>query len=87
MRNEKNILVHELIGLECEVVNARNKSSVGIKGKITDETMKTVAINDKMIFKKGTVFRIKVGDKKVDVDGDFLTSRPEDRIKKKMKKW
>jgi ribonuclease P protein subunit POP4 len=87
MRTEKNILVHELIGLECEVVEARNASNIGIRGKITDETMKTVAIGEKMILKNGTVFRVKVGDKTVDIEGDFLASRPEDRIKKKIKKW
>ncbi len=110
-QNLKNILQHELIGLNCEVVDATNKSIVGIKGKIIDETMKTVVmkqertdakVNDAsgvqarpskhigkgaIVFKKGSQFRLVLNDKKVIVKGDHLVSRPEDRIKKKVKKW
>ena len=86
MRNAENILRHELIGLECEVVAAANRSNVGIKGRIEDETMKTLVIGGKAVEKKGAVFRVKV-DKTVDIDGNFLLARPEDRIKKKIHKW
>lgn len=90
MRNPKNILRHELIGLECEVVDSKNKSNVGIKGKIIDETMKTVVIRgevDKVVQKKDTVFRVILDEQKVNIDGNFIIGRPEDRIKKKFKKW
>ncbi len=92
MRTMKNILQHELIGLNCEVVNAANKSSIGVKGKIVDETMKTIVIKNSegkqlTVFKKGAEFRLMLNDKKVIVKGDHLVSRPEDRIKKKVKKW
>ncbi len=87
MRNVKNILRHELIGLQCEVVRSSNKSQVGIKGLIEDETLKTLVIDGKRVFKKGSVFSIKVAGQSVDVDGDYLLSRPEDRIKKKIKRW
>ncbi|MEM7819841.1 MAG: ribonuclease P protein component 1 [Candidatus Aenigmatarchaeota archaeon] len=90
MRNQKNILRHELIGLECEIVKAKNKYQVGLKGKIIDETMKTILLENekiKRIPKQGTTFRLKLDNCIVDVDGDKLISRPEDRIKKKFKKW
>ncbi|MBI4174522.1 MAG: ribonuclease P protein component 1 [Candidatus Aenigmarchaeota archaeon] len=90
MRNASNILRHELIGLNCKITGSNNKSQVGIEGKIVDETMKTIILQDggrKTIEKQGTTFRIEVGGKKVDVDGNFLVSRPEDRIKKKITKW
>ncbi len=90
MRNASNILRHELIGLNCKVVGATNKDQIGTEGKIVDETLKTVIIESggkKRIEKKGTTFRIEVGGKKVDVDGNFLIARPEDRIKKKISKW
>lgn len=90
MRSPKNILRHELIGLKCKVIKADNKSQVGLEGKIIDETMKTLVVKDnnkKTVMKKGTVFRIRVGKNTVDVDGSYLVSRPEDRIKKKFKKW
>lgn len=92
MRVPKNITRHELIGLECTVVKASNKSQAGIAGKIVDETMKTVIIKhgtgeNKRIPKKGTIFRIRLDNKEVDVDGNYLVARPEDRIKKKFRKW
>jgi ribonuclease P protein subunit POP4 len=90
MRTYKNILRHELIGLDCEIVGSLNKSQLGIKGKIVEETMKTIIIQNnglKRIQKKGTVFRLKLPKEKVDVCGNFIVSRPEDRIKKKIKKW
>ena len=90
MRTFKNILRHEIIGLDCQVVKALNKSQIGIKGKIVDETMKTVVIKNsglKRIQKKGTTFRIQTAEKRIDVCGDYIVSRPEDRIKKKIKKW
>jgi ribonuclease P protein subunit POP4 len=88
-RSERNILIHELIGLECEVISAKNKSLVGISGKILDETQKTLVIGDerKRVAKQDAKFCLKIGSKAITVDGSFLVARPEDRIKKKFKKW
>ena len=87
MRNPKNILQHELIGMHCKVISSQNRYQIGIKGKIIDETLKTILIKSgnerKNIQKKGTIFRITLSDKKIDVDGNFLLARPEDRIKQK----
>ncbi len=87
MRNPSNILRHELVGLYCKVIRADNKSQVGIHGKIADETMKMLVINDKRIPKRGTTFRVRLGTKSVDIDGNYIIARPEDRIKKKIRKW
>ena len=90
MRSPKNILRHELIGLSCKVVKSANRNQVGLEGKIVDETLKTIVVmdkNKKTVLKKGTVFRIRVGKNTVDIDGNYLVSRPEDRIKRKFKKW
>mgnify|MGYP001585940102 CR=1 FL=1 len=91
MRTPKNILMHELIGLGCRVVESKNMHCVGIEGRIIDEGMKTVVLKTasgrKTIMKKDTVFRLDLGRQKVDVDGNFIIARPEDRIKKRFKKW
>ena len=91
MRTAKNILRHELIGLQCEVMSSSTKSQAGIKGKIIDETMKTIMIKTeksaKRIQKRGTIFRIRLEKQVVDVDGNYIVARPEDRIKKKFMKW
>ena len=91
MRTAKNILRHELIGLQCEIMSSNTESQIGIKGKIVDETMKTIVIrardSEKRVQKRGTIFRLKLDDNTVDVEGTYLVARPEDRIKKKFNKW
>ena len=87
MRNANNILRHELIGLECRVSGSKNKSQIGIEGKIVDETLKSVVIGGKNVQKKDTTFMVKLGGKNVHIDGNFIIARPEDRIKKKIKKY
>lgn len=87
MRTPRNILLHELVGLECIVMQSRNRGQVGIGGRIDDETLKTLVISGKRVFKRGSVFRVTLEDRKIDVDGDHLLTRSEDRIKKKLKRW
>lgn len=91
MRTAKNILRHELIGLECSIVKSDNKSQVGINGKIVDETRKTIEIESskgmKTIPKQGSIFRLNLGKETVDVPGNLLVAKPEDRIKKKFSSW
>ena len=91
MRTPKNILMHEFIGLHCKIVGSGNKYSIGLEGKIIDESMKTITLktssDKKVVEKKGAIFRMDLGKQKVDIDGNFIVARPEDRIKKKFKRW
>lgn len=91
MRKPENILRHELIGLYCKVKSSSNKSQIGIEGEIVDETMKMIILDTKTgrkkIGKKGTIFLVYLNGKKVCVDGNYLVGRPEDRIKKRVRKW
>ena len=86
MRNERNINIHELIGLDVIVVNSTNPPQRGIKGNIIDETRNTIVIETdrgrKIIMKKGAKFRVKLGDKYLDINGDDINYRPHERIKK-----
>ena len=88
----KNLIRHELIGLEAEVVDSTNKFQVGIKGMIVNETKNVLTIETenglKKIQKKGTTFIFKISNgKKVKVNGNKIAVRPEERIKLKVKKW
>src|SRR3990172_7973712 len=80
MRTAKNILRHELIGLQCEIMSSNTESQIGIKGKIVDETMKTIVIrardSEKRVQKRRTIFRLKLDDNTVDVEGTYLVSPP-----------
>ncbi|MEM0042449.1 MAG: ribonuclease P protein component 1 [Thermofilaceae archaeon] len=87
-----NVLLHELIGLEAEVAESKNRCQVGIKGRIIDETMKTILLETpkgrKRVFKSDVKLLLKLPDGSlVLVDGKELLGRPEDRIKKKLRNW
>jgi ribonuclease P protein subunit POP4 len=87
----KNVIRHELIGLRAEVTESSNKFNVGISGKVVDETKNTLVIKtkkgEKKIQKHQAKFMFMLNEKKVVVDGSLLVARPEDRVKKKVRKW
>lgn len=91
MITPRNLIRHELIGLGVEVVNSTNKSCVGIKGIVVNETKNTLEIKTqrgcKKVQKKGTSFVFRLQKKSVKVDGSLIVARPEDRIKIKVRKW
>ena len=79
--NIGKIIQGELIGVKVKVIDSKNKSNVGVHGKITHETKKTLTIGDKMMFKNNITLQI--GNLKV--RGEKLLGRPEERIKFKVK--
>ena len=88
----ENLVRHELIGLEVEIKQSTNPSQKGLKGRVIDESFKTLEIEtktgEKNIPKENTTFVFIIPDKtKVQVDGNLLLGRPEDRIRKKLPKW
>jgi len=86
----KDVLRHELIGLNIEVKNSKNPGLIGLKGNIVDETKNTLVLETegkgikriKKILKSQVKIIITIGSKKVMVDGNLLIGRPEDRLKK-----
>lgn len=98
----RNLIHHELIGLEAEVVESTNNTQIGIKGKVIDETKNMLRFDvgggrTRMVPKSHThfIFTIpKINGRrylpdekvKVKVDGTLLLSQPENRIQTKFKK-
>ena len=92
MINSKNLIQHELIGLDVQVCESSNKANVCIGGKIVDETKNMIVIKvgdmTKKIPKKDNTFIFFIPNgQRVKVKGEKLIARPEDRIKLKVKKW
>lgn len=90
MIDPKSILKHELIGLSVRIEDSANKSQVGISGTVVDETMNTLSIDSngiKVVAKEESVFVFSLDQGKVRVDGNQILGRPQDRIKKRVKKW
>lgn len=90
MRNEKNLGMHELIGLYVEVANSTNPNQIGLCGRVIDETYHMLTIEtergEKMIMKKGAIFRFHVDNKSSKLKGDLINYRPHERIKKLMRR-
>lgn len=83
--NPKVLVKHEFIGLEVAVVAASDPTQIGVRGRVVDETRNTITIDvngvEKVVQKRGSVFRFEV-DGEVDIGGERILFRPEDRIKR-----
>ncbi|MEM1515414.1 MAG: ribonuclease P protein subunit [Candidatus Bathyarchaeia archaeon] len=88
MRDLKYILQDEFIGLKVKVVKCTNPSCISLSGTVIDETKNTFRIlckdhKEKILIKENCIFHFTLPDKTiVEIDGKFLVGRPEDRIKK-----
>jgi ribonuclease P protein subunit POP4 len=85
------IIQHEFIGTEAEVVKSNDSNYIGLSGKIIDETRNTFTIlhegKSKKIVKDVAVFHFRLPDGMVvQIDGKLLVGRPEDRLKKHIKR-
>ena len=91
MITSDNLVHHEFIGLKVNVSGDKNKS-LNLYGTIIDETKNTIRIEtqnnaEKVIPKKGSIFVFELPNgEKVEINGEILSIRPEDRIKKRFKK-
>ena len=86
------LLRHEFIGLEAKVVKSTHSGYVGLSGKIIDETKKTLVMLGKdgkrrVIPKEVAVFHFKLQNGTiVEVDGKAIVGRPEERLKRKIRR-
>jgi ribonuclease P protein subunit POP4 len=86
----RNILRHELTGLDVSVIEAANPSHVNITGRIIEETKNTLLIRtsrgDKRVQKLQSCFRITLPDgTPLAIDGSALATAPERRITQNIK--
>jgi len=85
------VVQHELIGLKAQVVESTNPSYIGIKGMVIDETRNTLTIQqkktEKTVIKNVAIFHFTMPDGTiVEIDGNTIQGRPEDRLKKRPKR-
>jgi len=91
MKNTAAVVQGEFIGLNAEVVKSSNPSYVGVSGRVVDETRNTLVIRhrneDKVIIKEAAVFQFTLPDGTVvEIEGNVILGRPEDRVKKRPKR-
>jgi len=91
MKTTVAVVQGEFIGLNAKVVRSSNPSYVGLSGRVTNETRNTLVIRhkneDKVIVKEAAVFQFTLPNGTiVEVEGNVILGRPEDRVKKRPKR-
>jgi ribonuclease P protein subunit POP4 len=92
MITPSNLVRHELIGLEVKVVESTNPSQAGLSGRVVDESRNILTIETssgvRNLPKQDCTFSFRLPSGEwVRVEGRLLVARPEDRLKKKHRKW
>jgi len=91
MKVTPDIVRFELIGLEAKIHMSSNPENIGISGRVVDETRNTLSLlsesRRRMIPKQSNLFHFKFPDETiVEIDGAILVGRPEDRLKKSIRR-
>ncbi|MFX1450210.1 MAG: ribonuclease P protein component 1 [Promethearchaeota archaeon] len=87
----KKFRLKEFIGLNVVIIDSTNRNYIGLKGKIIDESYNMITVlignEEKKIPKKPCIFKFKPNKKEeINIAGADIIGRPEDRIKKFLKK-
>jgi len=84
--NEKALARDELIGLKVKILECTDPKWNGCSGLVIDETKNTFHIQTgqgiKKIAKKTAIFEFTQKGEKIRINGEKISFRPEDRIKK-----
>ncbi len=91
MRVTPQVVQQEFIGLHVRVAGSPHRGYVGIEGRVVDETRNTLVIVDekgrKTVVKEAAVFHFTMPDGTiVEIDGKVIVGRPEDRVKKPVRR-
>jgi ribonuclease P protein subunit POP4 len=91
MKVTPEIICHEFIGTQGSIARSQHADYMGISGQVMDETKNTFIIQHegkmKSIVKSSAVFNFQLADGTiVEIDGKLLVGKPEDRLKKTIKR-
>jgi ribonuclease P protein subunit POP4 len=91
MKVTPDVIRHEFIGTKAKVARSRHAGYVGISGEVVDETRNNFKIlhqgKMKSVVKDSSIFHFGFSDGTVvEIDGKLLVGRPEDRLKKSIKR-
>jgi ribonuclease P protein subunit POP4 len=91
MKVTPDVIRGEFIGTEAKVAKSSHHGNIGISGKIVDETRNTFIFlhkgKKKIVPKDKSIFHFNFPDKTVvEINGRLLTGRPEDRLKKTVRR-
>lgn len=80
------ILYTPLIGYKATIIESKNPNDIGISGTIIDETAKLLILDTegskKHFIKDNIIFQINYKQQALNIDGSFLFSTLQTRLKK-----
>ncbi|MEM3442646.1 MAG: ribonuclease P protein component 1 [Candidatus Bathyarchaeia archaeon] len=90
MKVTPDIIRYEFIGTKAKIVGS-NVGYVGMAGTVIDETRNTFTIlhdgKKKTVIKDSSIFHFIFSDGTIiEIDGKLLIGRPEDRLKKHLRR-
>ena len=81
----ENLPIHEIMGLQVQVVRSTDPKKKGIKGIIVDETQRTLVIEtrneEKILPKNESTFAFDMNGELVELDGEELMGNHIERLK------
>ncbi|MDR2707378.1 MAG: ribonuclease P protein component 1 [Nitrososphaerota archaeon] len=91
MKITPDIIRYEFIGTAAQIAYSNHSGYLGLSGRVIGETKNTFILasegKDKSIIKDSAVFNFTFNDgTSVEIDGKILIGRPEDRLKKSIKR-
>ncbi len=91
MKVTPDIIRYEFIGTKGRVTQSLHKDYIGLAGPVVGETKNTFSFlskgKTKNVIKETSIFNFEFDDGTiVEIDGKLLVGRPEDRLKKNIKR-
>jgi len=91
MKVTPDIIREEFIGTDATITRSTQAGYIGLNGQIVGETRNTFTVfqegKTKHIVKDQAVFQFQFSDGTiVEIDGKILLGKPEDRLKKRVKR-
>jgi ribonuclease P protein subunit POP4 len=91
MKVTPDIIRYEFIGTAAQVAQSTHPGYLGLSGRVIGETKNTFTLDSegatKSVVKESAVFNFAFNDGTiVEIDGKLLVGRPEDRLKKSIKR-
>jgi ribonuclease P protein subunit POP4 len=91
MKVTPDVIRYEFIGTQGLVANSPHAAYIGLGGQVIGETRNTFTFQSegktKSVLKENALFNFTFGDGTiVEIDGKLLVGRPEDRLKKSVKR-
>ncbi len=91
MKVTPEIVRYEFIGTEIKVVRSSNQTCIGLYGRVINETRNMFTLmfenRKRTVAKNLSTFHMKLADDTVvEIEGSLLEGRPEDRLKKTIRR-